>query len=76
MIIMTKRIFFFHYNKPASQKAGKPIISIHYKKQCILVENIVCNVKTWGHVNNRQPKFVIKGLADDIDIKNNVAYIS
>jgi hypothetical protein len=69
-------VFFFHYNKPASQKAGKPIVSIHYKKQCILVENIVCDVKTWGHINKRQPRFVIKGFARNIDVKDGIAYIS
>lgn len=73
---MKKYVFFYHYNKPASQQSGKPVISIHYKKQCILVDNLVCNVKTWGHLNRKQPRFVIKGKASKINVQNGVAYIS
>lgn len=71
-----RRIFFFHYNKPLSQKAGKPIISIHYKNQCMFVENVVCQVPTWGHISKAQPRFVVKGKASKIEVKDKIAYIS
>ena len=67
--------FFFHYNKPASKKAGKPIISIHFKKQCILVSNLICDVKTQGKIRKIQPFFVISGKASNIFVENNIAYI-
>jgi hypothetical protein len=54
-----KYSFFFHYNKPASREQKKPVISVHYKDQCFLVENIVCNVPTKGKLNKRQPYFVM-----------------
>lgn len=73
---MKPKIFFFHYNKPMSQTTGKPVISIHYKNQCMMVENIVCNVKTWGHLRKIQPRFVMKGKATSIEVKDGVAYIS
>lgn len=71
-----KRSFFFHYNKPASRQRGKPVISIHYKDRCLLVDNIVCSVETKGRINKRQPFFVIAGKASDISIKDNIAYVS
>lgn len=73
---MKPKVFFFHYNKPMSQRAGKPVISIHYKNQCMMVDNLVCNVKTWGHLRNTQPRFVVKGKATSIEVVDGVAYIS
>ena len=58
---MKPRVFFYHYNKPASLKAGKPQISVHYNKTCYVVDNICCGVPTWGHINKSQPRFVVKG---------------
>jgi hypothetical protein len=72
---MKKYIFYLHYNKPASIKRGKPVISIHYRKQCLLVENFRFSGEIEGKINSRQPKFVIKGLASSITIENNIAII-
>jgi len=71
-----KYSFFFHYNKPASRQKGSPVISLHYKQQCHLVGNVVCNVPTKGKINvKRQPNFVMAGKAENVLIENNVAYI-
>ena len=70
------KIFFYHFNKPASLKAGYPIISLHYNKTCHLIENIICNVKTYGYINKRQPRFVIKGKSNNIEIKDRIGYIN
>ncbi len=72
---MDKRVFWFHYNKPRSSSVGKPQITIHYKKQCLIVDNLICNVSTAGHLKNSQPRFVVKGKCSNIIIKNNIAYI-
>ncbi len=69
------RAFFFHYNKPASKKAGSPIISIHYKKQCILVKNVICSVPTRGKIRKTQPFFVMAGKANSIEVLDEIAYI-
>ncbi len=58
---MKKYAFYFHFNKPASKKAGKPQISIHYKGQCFIVDNIQCSVATKGKIRKRQPYFVMTG---------------
>ena len=68
--------FFFHYNKPASKQAKKPVISLHFQKQCHLVDNVIVNVPTQGKIRKTQPFFVITGKAKEIIIKENIAYIS
>lgn len=68
-------VFFYHYNKPLSKKAGKPVISLHYKNKCYFVDNIYLHVSTWGHIRKDQPRFVIKGKASVIEIKNKIAYV-
>ena len=69
------KIFYYHYNKPASKKLGKPILTIHWNDKCNLVEKIICNVPTWSHNRKHQPHCVIKGKANDIQFNNNVAII-
>lgn len=67
--------FFFHYNKPASIKSGKPVISLHYDKKCHLIENIECLVPTRGRIRKDQPLFVMVGKCNSIKIKNRIAII-
>lgn len=39
--VMKKQyVFYFHYNKPASIKAGKPQLTVHYQKTCFLVDAV------------------------------------
>lgn len=68
--------FYFHYNKPASQRAGSPKISVHYDHVCHIVENIVCDVPTVGKINKRSPIFVMKGKCKSLEIRKAIAYIS
>jgi hypothetical protein len=74
-IKMKSKVFFFHYNKPASQKAGKPQISVHYGKTCYIVDNVSCDVHVEGKINKRQPYFVMKGKCKTFEVKNNIAVI-
>ena len=73
---MAQKVFWFHYNKPASLKANKPKITVHYNKQCLIVDNIECNVNTFGHLRKEQPKFVIKGKCKNLEIINGIAKIN
>jgi hypothetical protein len=34
--------FYFHFNKPETRKRGVPVMTVHYKGQCLLVESIDC----------------------------------
>lgn len=67
--------FFFHFNKPATLKAGKAQISVHYKDACHIVDNVSVAVPTRGRINKRQPKFVMIGDAHNLEIKNGVAHL-
>lgn len=67
--------FFFHYNKPASLKAGKPKVSVHINETCFIVDNVVCKVPTTGKVRKRQPYFVMTGRAGQFDVRDNIMYL-
>jgi hypothetical protein len=53
--------FHFHYNKPASLKAGHPIMTVHTGGQCIMVREIVCKVPVATRERRTQPRMVIAG---------------
>lgn len=68
-------VFWFHYNKPASKKAGHPKMSVHFKKTCHIVDGVIVSVPTWSSNRKTQPRLVIKGQAKKIQIENNIARI-
>lgn len=68
-------IFNYHYNKPASKKAGYPKLTLHYKNTCFLVNKIICKVPTFSHNRKQQPHLIIKGNAKSIKILDDVAEI-
>lgn len=65
-----KRRFFFHYNKPESAKAGTPKLSVHYKGTCFIVDHINCHVPTQSKIRSTQPRVVMQGFAEVVDIKD------
>jgi hypothetical protein len=73
---MKPRRFFFHFNKPLSKQRKGVVWSVHYKNQCMFVNNIICNVPCESKTNRRQPYAVIRGMANDITIVENTAIIS
>jgi hypothetical protein len=73
---MSRGVFWFHYNKPASMSAGKVQVSIHFKKQCLIVDNLECFVPCRGKIRKTQPRFVMQGIANNITISNGIATIT
>ncbi len=67
---MKKYRFFYHYNKQ-----NKKII-VHYKKQCIIVDNVHCLVPCESKWNKTQPNLVMQGWAKKVKIIYNWAFIS
>jgi len=63
-----KRIFFYHYNKPASRAAKKPLMSVHFNKKCYVVDHINCHVGSFTVHRKRQPFCVMKGRCSGIKI--------
>jgi len=61
--------FFYHYNK----KEGK--LTIHYRKKCIIADDIICKVPTNSKWNKTQPYLVMQGLASSVEIIDNKAFI-
>lgn len=71
------RAFWFHYNKPASRAAKKTQVTIHYKGQCLIVDDLVLKgVDVAGRHRKTQPFWVLVGKAKDITITNGVATIT
>lgn len=62
--------FFFHYRK---QTGG---MTVHWDKQCIPVNDVVCNVPIETKWNNEQPRLVLRGFAKEVRIENGCAIIS
>lgn len=69
------RTFWFHFNKPASARVGRPQISVHYRGQCHIVDNVDCRVSTKGRLRKRQPRFVMAGNCNDMSVVDGVAII-
>ena len=64
-----KRRFFYHYNKPASRKAGLPILTLHWQNKCHQVHKIKCQVETETHNQKQQPNCVVRGWAKQVDFQ-------
>lgn len=71
----TPRVFFFHFNKPASRAAGKPVISVHWQGKCHLCDNVDIRVRTFGRIRKRQPYFIMVGRGV-VRVEGGVAYIT
>ena len=61
--------FFYHYFK------AKKKMSVHFRGQCSVVDNVVCDVACETKWNSRQPRLVMQGFAESVDIVNGTAYI-
>lgn len=46
-------------------------MTIHFRKQCIIVDEVICNVKCESKRNKKQPKLVMQGFANKINILGN-----
>lgn len=53
--------FWFHYNKPASRTAGRPVMTVHYRGACHFVRHIKCHVPVRTRERQSQPHVVMAG---------------
>ncbi len=67
---MKKYRFFYHYSHQNRK------MSIHFKKQCMIVDNIICNVTCQTKWNKTQPNLVMQGFCKEVIIKDNIGYIN
>lgn len=61
--------FFYHFYK----QKGK--MSVHFKKSCTVVDDVICEVPCETKWKPTQPKLVMQGFAKDVQIIDNKAYI-
>ena len=66
---MRKYRFFYHFYK----QKGK--MSIHFKKSCTVVDNVVCEVPCETRWNKTQPMLVMQGFAKEVKIEDGIATI-
>jgi hypothetical protein len=67
---MKPKRFFFHFNRPASQKAGTPKMSVHWDNSCQIVDKVVCAAPTQSKINKHQPRVVMQGTTTTVNIVN------
>jgi hypothetical protein len=67
--------FWFHYNKPESQRSGEPKMTVHYRGECHLVDHIVCGVSVSSRKRTSQPRLVMAGRGV-VRISDGVARLS
>lgn len=63
------RRFFFHYRKSIKG------MTVHWKGQCLSVEDVVCNAPCETKWNKTQPYLVMRGWAKEVIIENGKAII-
>jgi hypothetical protein len=61
--------FFYHYYKQYKK------MNIHFKKSCIVVDDIICEVPCETKWKKSQPNLVMQGFCTEVNIINNKAYI-
>jgi hypothetical protein len=67
---MKKYRFFYHFYK----QKGK--MSVHFKKSCTVVDDVICEVPCETKWKPTQPRLVMQGFAREVKFINNKAYIS
>jgi len=65
---MKQRAFSFHYNRPASRAAGRAVLTVHYKNQCLLVNHIQCWCPIETKIRKTQPRCVMQGKCNTVEI--------
>lgn len=73
---MKKYVVWFHYNKPYSKRHGVHKWTVHWKGKCLIVNEIICNIHTHSKVNKKQPYVVMRGHATNVEVKDDIAFIS
>ena len=65
--------FSFSYNKGESNRNGKPQISLFFRNELHIVDNIFCDVYTYSEIKKMQ--FTLNGVCKLIEIIDKIAYI-
>jgi hypothetical protein len=66
--------FWFHYNKPETQRRGHPVMTVHYRGACHMVRAVSCEVPVATRERTIQPRVVMAGRGS-VEIVDGTAYI-
>lgn len=66
---MKKFRFFYHYNKQQRK------MSVHFKRKCYIVTDIICQPECQTHYRNSQPYLVMRGWTTNVLINNDSVVI-
>jgi len=69
-LVGKKYRFFYHYYK------GKKMMSVHFRKVCYPIQDVICNVPCETKWNTTQPQLVMRGYCSDVSIIKGKAVIS
>lgn len=75
-MIPRTRVFWYHYNKPASLAAGRNRWSVHYLGRCYVVDDLDIRVPARSRARKRQPRAVMCGRCNQLQVTKGVAVIS
>ncbi len=67
------RSFWFHYNKPASRRRGKPTATVHLGGRCVLVDHVIPHVPVRSRARKSQPHWVLAGRYPEVVIEGGTA---
>lgn len=73
---MTLHPFWFHFSKQMTEDRGKVQWKVHFREFEYVVDGIVCHRPTESGNRDTQPIAVVKGLCNEVTIKNGVAEIT
>ena len=62
--------FFYHYYK------AKKAMSIHFRGTCYVVKDVVCHAPCETKWRKSQPMLVMQGFASNLEIVDDVGYIT
>lgn len=66
---MNKYRFFFHYNKP------KKAMTVHFRGTCYIAKDVKCFVPCNSKWRKSQPRLVMQGWANTVQVRNDIAVI-
>jgi hypothetical protein len=61
--------FFYHYFKQ------KGVMSVHFRNKCYVTDKVYCWVPCETKWNKRQPRLVMQGFAERIELRENEIWI-
>jgi hypothetical protein len=70
------RVVWWHYNRPATLKAGRVQLTVHHAGTCHVVDKVMCLIPCQSVVRKRQPRCIMKAKCKAMIIYKGIAIIN